>query len=47
MEDDVTVYYEKRQLLFLVGKQIDFEERADERGFVFRDETTQNQSFLK
>ncbi len=40
MVQDVTVYYEKRQLMFLVGKQIDFEERTDERGFIFRDETS-------
>jgi len=37
IKDGITVYYEKRQFLFLVGKEIDFEERSDERGFIFKD----------
>jgi iron-sulfur cluster assembly protein len=31
----IPVVYEKRQLIFLLGLEIDFEERATERGFVF------------
>lgn len=34
-EQEILVYYEKRQLMYLMGLQIDFEERADARGFVF------------
>lgn len=32
---DLPVFYEKRQLLYLIGLQIAFEERENERGFVF------------
>jgi iron-sulfur cluster assembly protein len=31
----IPLVYEKRQMLFLMGLQIDFEERPDERGFIF------------
>ncbi|MFY7789257.1 MAG: HesB/IscA family protein [Thermoflexibacteraceae bacterium] len=33
--EGIKVVYEKRQLLYLLGLEIDFEERANERGFVF------------
>lgn len=33
--DGVTVYIQKREMLFLVGKEVDFYEGADTRGFVF------------
>ncbi len=35
IEQDIPVYYEKRQMMYLMGLEIDFEERADARGFVF------------
>lgn len=35
VQDNVMVLYEKKQLLFLMGKKIDFEERTNERGFIF------------
>ena len=34
-EQEILVYYEKRQLMYLMGLEIDFEERIDVRGFVF------------
>ncbi|MCU0392314.1 MAG: iron-sulfur cluster assembly accessory protein [Thermoflexibacter sp.] len=33
--EDIPVYYEKKQLMYLMGLEIDFEERTDARGFVF------------
>lgn len=33
--EGIPVLYEKRQLMFLMGLEIDFEERQTERGFVF------------
>lgn len=32
---DIPIFYEKRQMLFLIGLEIDFEERQTEKGFVF------------
>jgi iron-sulfur cluster assembly protein len=32
---EVPIFYEKKQMLFLIGLEIDFEERATEKGFVF------------
>ncbi len=32
---DIPLVYEKRQMLFLMGLEIGFEERSHERGFVF------------
>lgn len=37
--DGVTVYVQKKETLFLVGKQVDFYEGADARGFVFLSES--------
>jgi len=34
-EQEILIYYEKRQLMYLMGLEIDFEERTDARGFVF------------
>ncbi|TAF34214.1 MAG: iron-sulfur cluster assembly accessory protein [Cytophagales bacterium] len=34
-QDGVQILYEKRQMLFLIGLRIDFEERENEQGFVF------------
>lgn len=33
--DDIPVYIQKKELMFLVGKQVDFYEGSDARGFVF------------
>lgn len=33
--EGIKVLIEKRQLLYLIGVKLDFEERKDERGFVF------------
>lgn len=38
--DGVMVYIQKKETLFLVGKQVDFYEGADARGFVFVTPTT-------
>lgn len=35
-EQEILVYYEKRQLMYLMGLEIDFEERTDARGFIFK-----------
>lgn len=34
--DGVTMYIQKRETLFLVGKQVDFYEGSEARGFVFK-----------
>lgn len=39
---EIPVYYEKRQLMYLMGLEIDFEERTDARGFVFNPTTNEN-----
>jgi iron-sulfur cluster assembly protein len=41
--EGIPIFYEKRQLLFLIGVRLDFEEREAERGFIFRN-TPQAQS---
>lgn len=35
IEQDIPVYYEKKQLMYLIGLEIDFEERLDAKGFIF------------
>lgn len=37
---DIPIYIQKREMMFLVGKQVDFYEGSDARGFVFIDEKT-------
>jgi iron-sulfur cluster assembly protein len=32
---EIPIFYEKRQMMYLLGLEIDFEERATERGFIF------------
>lgn len=39
--DGITVYIQKREIMFLLGKEVDFYEGADARGFVFVDPKTQ------
>lgn len=33
--EGINILIEKRQLLYVIGVKLDFEERKDERGFVF------------
>lgn len=35
--DDIPIYIQKREIMFLVGKEVDFYEGSDARGFVFID----------
>ena len=35
--NDIPVYIDKRHTMYLIGKEVDFYEGADERGFVFTD----------
>ncbi|MFY0607457.1 MAG: iron-sulfur cluster assembly accessory protein [Cyclobacteriaceae bacterium] len=37
---DIPVFIQKGELMFLVGKQVDFYEGSDARGFVFVDPST-------
>ncbi|TAD99026.1 MAG: iron-sulfur cluster assembly accessory protein [Bacteroidetes bacterium] len=34
--EKITIIYEKKQFIFLLGLEIDFEERENEQGFVFK-----------
>lgn len=36
--DDIPVYIQKKEMMFLLGKEVDFYEGADARGFVFVDQ---------
>lgn len=36
---DVPVFIQKRELMFLIGKIVDFHDGADERGFFFTDKS--------
>ena len=38
--EEIPVYMDKRHTLFLIGKEVDFYEGADARGFIFTDATT-------
>jgi iron-sulfur cluster assembly protein len=35
--DGITVYIDKRHTMFIIGKEVDFYEGADARGFLFAD----------
>lgn len=35
--DDITIYVDKKHTLYVVGKEVDFYEGADKRGFMFVD----------
>lgn len=37
--EGITVYVDKRHTMYLIGKQVDFIDEADGRGFTFIDET--------
>jgi iron-sulfur cluster assembly protein len=39
---DIPVYIDKRHTMYLIGKEVDFYEGADERGFVFVDPSPTN-----
>jgi len=40
--DDIPVYVDKRHAMYLMGKQVDFVDKADARGFTFTDEGTKD-----
>lgn len=42
--DGIPVYVQKKETMFLVGKEVDFYEGADARGFVFTDPPVENTS---
>lgn len=35
--DDIPVFVQKKEMMFLVGKEVDFYEGNDARGFIFTD----------
>ena len=37
--DDVPVYIQKKETLFVIGKEVDFYEGTDKRGFIFNDKS--------
>ncbi len=39
-QEGLTIMYEKRQLLFLAGMEVVYEERETEKGFIFRKKQT-------
>lgn len=39
MIDDIAVYVDKKHAMYLIGKEVDFIDEADARGFTFVDET--------
>ena len=40
MINDIPVYVDKKHTMYIIGKEVDFYEGADERGFVFVDPST-------
>lgn len=38
--EDITIYVDKKHTLYVVGKEVDFYEGADKRGFMFVDSPT-------
>lgn len=38
--EDIPVYVDKKHTLYVIGKEVDFYEGADSRGFMFVDSTT-------
>lgn len=42
--EDVTVYVDKKHAMYLLGKEVDFYEGADARGFVFTDSVREKKS---
>lgn len=40
--DGIPVFIQKKEMMFLVGKEVDFYEGSDARGFVFVDPKLQN-----
>ena len=42
--DEITVYVDKRHTLYLVGKEVDFIENEEARGFMFVDPQKSNES---
>lgn len=42
-ENGITVYVDKRHTMYLIGKQVDFIDEADGRGFTFADQKVNSQ----
>jgi iron-sulfur cluster assembly protein len=40
---DIPVYVDKKHTMYLIGKEVDFHESEDARGFVFKDPGTDGQ----
>ena len=40
--DGITVYVDKKHTMYLIGKEVDFVDEADERGFTFIDKDQAN-----
>lgn len=38
--DGITIYVDKKHTMYLIGKEVDFYEGADARGFMFVDKST-------
>jgi len=38
--NEIPVFIQKKEVMFLIGKEVDFYEGADARGFVFTDPST-------
>ncbi len=36
--EGIPVYIQKKETMFVIGKEVDFYEGADERGFMFKDQ---------
>ncbi len=41
--DGIPVYIQKREMMFLIGKEVDFYEGSDARGFVFSDPSAETE----
>lgn len=44
MIDDIPVFIQKGEVMFLAGKQVDFYDGSDARGFVFTDPSSEESS---
>ncbi|RAV99476.1 iron-sulfur cluster assembly accessory protein [Pseudochryseolinea flava] len=42
--DGIPVYLDKRHTMYIIGKEVDFYEGADSRGFMFVDSATKNET---
>ncbi len=40
--EGITIHIDKKHTMYLIGKEVDFYEGADARGFMFADQVTEN-----